>query len=84
MVRRILEHGQRPVEGAQTMGVNPRTGCPRDLHEASARPARRPHLLSKKSRQQVGGLRRERRIYRAISDGVGVPVRTVARFSALA
>lgn len=89
LVRRILEHGQRPVEAAQAMGVSARTaykwlaryraqGQP-GLYEASSRPARCPHRLPEATRQRIVALRRERRIYRAISAEVGVPVTTVAR-----
>jgi transposase InsO family protein len=89
LVRRILEHGQRPVEAAQAMGVSARTaykwlaryraqGQP-GLYEASSRPARCPHRLPEAIRQRIVVLRRERRIYRAISAEVGVPVTTVAR-----
>jgi len=89
LVRRIVEQGQRPVEAAQAMGVSARTaykwlgryraqGQP-GLYEASSRPARCPHRLSEATRQQIVALRRERRIYRAISAALGVPVSTVAR-----
>ena len=89
LVRRILEHGQRPFEAAQAMGVSARTaykwlaryraqGQP-GLYEGSSRPARCPHRLPEAIRQRIVALRRERRIYRAISAEVGVPVTTVAR-----
>ena len=55
LVRRVLEHGQRPVEVAQAMGVSPRTVYKwlsryRDegwegLYGRSSRPARCPHRL---------------------------------------
>ena len=89
LVRRILEHGQRPVEAAQAIGVSARTAYKwlaryrargqHGLYEASSRPARCPHRLPEATRQRIVALRRERRIYRAISAEVGVPVTTVAR-----
>ena len=89
LVRRILEHGQRPVEAAQAMGVSARTAYKwlaryhaqglEGLYERSSRPARCPQQLSAATRDRIIALRRERRIYRAISQEVGVPVTTIAR-----
>ncbi|AWN16837.1 Mobile element protein [Salinisphaera sp. LB1] len=89
LVRRILQHGQRPVEAAQAMGVSARTAYKwlaryrehgqSGLYERSSRPARCPHRLSEATRQRIVALRRERRIYRAISRELGVPVTTIAR-----
>lgn len=89
LVRRILEHGLRPVEAAQAMGVSARTAYKwlhryrnegrEGLYERSSRPARCPHRVCETTRQQIVALRRERRIYRAISGELGVAVSTVAR-----
>lgn len=89
LVRRVLEDGQRPREVAQAMAVSPRTvykwlaryrkqGQP-GLHDRSCRPRRCPHRLSERQRAEIIALRRQRRIYRAISQATGVPVSTVAR-----
>ena len=89
LVRRICEYGQRPVEAAQAMGVSARTAYKwlaryrahgeQGLHERSSRPTHCPHQLSADTRAQIIALRRERRIYRAISQQTGVPVSSVAR-----
>ena len=89
LVRRIREDGLRPIEAAQAMGVSPRTAYKwlsryraqgqAGLHERSSRPARCPHQLSAVTQQRIVALRRERRIYRAISGEADVPVTTVAR-----
>ena len=89
LVRRIVEHGLRPIEAAQAAGVSARTAYKwlrryreegwRGLHERSSRPRHCPHRLSDDVRARIVALRRERRIYREISSEVGVSAATVAR-----
>lgn len=89
LVRRIVEHGLRPVEAAHAVGVSRRTAYKwlrryRDqgwhgLVERSSRPRRCPHRLSEADRKRIVTLRHERRLYREISREVGVSVATVAR-----
>lgn len=89
LVHRSVEYGQRPVEAAQAMGMRSctaykwwsrsRSQGATGLRELSSCPMRCPHRLSDATRQRIVALRCERRIYRAISHEVGVPVTRVAR-----
>lgn len=89
LVRRVVEQGLRPAEAAQAMGVSRRTAYkwlaryraegPTGLSDRSCRPRRCPHRLAEATRERIIALRRQRRIYRHISQTVGVPMATVAR-----
>lgn len=89
LVTRILEHGLRPEEAAQAMGVSTRTaykwlaryrkgGLP-GLENRSSRPHHCPHAASDEQQKQIIERRRERRIYRQISEELGVSPTTVSR-----
>lgn len=89
LVTRILEHGLRPAEAAQAMGVSTRTaykwlaryrkeGMP-GLENRSSRPHRCPHATSDEQRQRIMTKRGERYIYRQISEEEGVSPSTVGR-----
>lgn len=89
LVTRILEHGLRPEEAAQAMGVSVRTaykwlaryrqeGLP-GLENRSSRPHRCPHQISDDQRQSIINARRKRRIYRQIHQETGISVSTIAR-----
>ena len=89
LVKRILEEGLRPVEAAQAMGVSVRTAYkwlarfreegPAGLQNRSCRPRHCPHASSAGQQRQILELRRQRHIYRHISQDVGVSPSTVAR-----
>lgn len=89
LVTRILEHGLRPEEAAQAMGVSVRTAYKwlaryreagrAGLHNRCSRPHRCPHATTTEQRQRIIAQRHERRIYRHISRDVGVSPSTVAR-----
>ncbi|KAA1193996.1 IS481 family transposase [Pseudohalioglobus sediminis] len=89
LVRRIIDHGLRPAEAAQAMGVSTRTAYKwlnRFLKEGeaglvnrSSRPRRCPHAVPVKMAQRVIKLRRQRKTYRHIAQTVGTSQSTVAR-----
>lgn len=89
LVDRILKQGLRPEEAAQAMGVSVRTAYKwlaryrqegtAGLENRSSRPQRCPHAVSEQQQTQIIKRRRERQIYRQISQEVGVSPSTVAR-----
>jgi len=89
LVRRIIDHGLRPAEAAQAMGVSTRTAYKwlrRYLEEGGAglinrpsRPRRCLHATSEKVTRRVIKLRRQRQTYRQIAQAVSVSQSTVAR-----
>lgn len=89
LVRRVVEHGLRPVDAAQAAGVSARTAYKwlrryreegwGGLHGRSSRPQHCPQRLSEAVWAKIVTLRRERRIYREISGELGVSTATVAR-----
>lgn len=89
LVRRILEEGLRPAEAAQACGVSVRTAYKwlkryreegrAGLQDRSSRPHRCPHRYSPQVHQRIIALRRERKIYRQISQIVGVSPSTIGR-----
>ena len=89
LVRRVIEQGLRPVDVAQAMAVSPRTVYKwlaryrregwAGLWDRSCRPHRCPHRTSAAQQARIRCLRRQRRIYSAITRQTGVPRATVAR-----
>ena len=89
LVRRILEHGLRPAEAAQAMGVSVRTAYKwlrrfleqgeGGLMNRSSRPLQSPRALSPGLRRQIIERRHLRQTYRQISQTLGVGHSTVAR-----
>ena len=89
LVRRIVEHGLRPTEAAQAMGVSSRTAykwlkrylCEGEagLQNRSSRPRQCPHATSGKMARRVIKLRRQRQTYRQIALSLGISQSTVAR-----
>lgn len=89
LVDRILRQGLRPEEAAQAMGVSVRTAYkwlaryrlegPEGLENRSSRPRQCPHGISEEQEMEIIKLRRERLIYRQISQEVGASPSTVAR-----
>lgn len=89
LVRRIIDHGLRPAEAAQAMGVSSRTAYKwlqryqeedeAGLLNRSSRPHQCPHATSGKLARRVIKLRRQRQIYRQIAQAVGASQSTVAR-----
>jgi transposase InsO family protein len=89
LVRRILEHGLRPAEAAQAMGVSVRTAYKwlkrfREHGEAglinrSSRPCQSPRALSPSVRGQIIERRHLRQTCRQIAQALGVGHSTVAR-----
>ena len=89
LVRRILEHGLRPAEAAQAMGVSVRTAYKwlkrfreqgeGGLMNRSSRPLRSPRALSPGLRRQIIERRHLRQTYRQIGQTLGVGHSTVAR-----
>ena len=89
LVRRIVEHGLRPVEAAQAMGVSPRTAYKwlhryrtegeAGLQNRSSRPHQCPHATSTALEKRVIKLRRQRQTYRQIALSLGLSQCTVAR-----
>lgn len=94
LVSRILDHGLRPAEAAQAMGVSVRTAYKwlaryreegrAGLENRSSRPQRCPHALGQGQREQIIEQRRQRRIYRDISASTGASASTIARVLARA
>ncbi|KEZ75953.1 integrase catalytic subunit [Salinisphaera hydrothermalis C41B8] len=88
-VHRVIEQGLRPVDVAQAMAVSPRTVYKwlaryrregwAGLWDRSCRPHRCPHRTSGAQQARIRRLRRQRRIYSAITRQTGVPRATVAR-----
>ena len=89
LVRRVIEHGLRPIDVAQAMAVSPRTVYKwlnryrregwAGLSNRTCRPHRCPHQISTAQRARIIRLRRQRLIYRAIVRQTGVPRASVAR-----
>jgi transposase InsO family protein len=89
LVRRILDHGLRPAEAAQAMGVSVRTAYKwlkrfREQGEAglinrSSRPCQSPRALSPSVRGQIIERRHLRQTCRQIAQALGVGHSTVAR-----
>ena len=89
LVRRILEHGLRPEEAAQAMGVSARTAYKwlkryreeglAGLHNRGSRPRHCPHAVAADCREQIITRRKARQSYRQISQDLGVGHSTVAR-----
>ncbi|MES1936578.1 transposase [Salinisphaera hydrothermalis C27AD] len=89
LVHRVIEQGLRPVDVAQAMAVSPRTVYKwlaryrnegwTGLSDRSCRPHRCPHRTSAAQQARIRRLRRQRRIYSAITRQTGVPRATVAR-----
>lgn len=89
LVRRILEHGLRPVEAAQACGVSPRTAYKwlkryreaglAGLQDRSSRAQYCPHQCHESVRNQIIDLRRERKTYRQISQLLNVSPATISR-----
>ena len=89
LVTRILEHGLRPEEAAQAMGVSTRTAYKwltryreegmQGLENRTSRPHHHPHAICEEQRQRIIAKRYERRIYRQISSEECVSPSTVAR-----
>lgn len=94
LVSRILDHGMRPEDAAQAVGVTVRTAYKwlaryreegrAGLENRSSRPKRCPHALAEHQRAHIIEQRRQRRIYRDISASAGVSASTVARVLARA
>lgn len=88
-MRRVIEQGLRPIDVAQAMAVSPRTVYKwlaryrregeAGLSDRSCRPYRCPHRTSAAQQARICRLRRQRRIYPAITRQTGVPRATVAR-----
>jgi transposase InsO family protein len=89
LVRRVLEHGLRPAEAAQAMGVSVRTAYKwlkrfREQGEAglinrSSRPHQSPRALSPCLRSQIIERRHLRQTCRQIAQALGVGHSSVAR-----
>ncbi|PJX20002.1 IS481 family transposase (plasmid) [Advenella sp. S44] len=89
LIRRIREHGLRPVEAAQAMGISARTAYKwlaryrtegeSGLFDRSCRPTQCPHQLCAAKRREIIALRRQRLIYRQIHASTHVPVSTISR-----
>jgi len=89
LVRRILEHGLRPAEAAQAMGVSVRTAYKwlkrfrqqgqAGLINRSSRPLQSPRALSPALRGQIIERRHLRQTCRHIAQALGVGHSTVAR-----
>ncbi|KEZ78096.1 IS481 family transposase [Salinisphaera hydrothermalis] len=88
-VHRVSEQGLRPVDVAQAMAVRPRTVYKwlaryrnegwAGLWDRSCRPHRCPHRTSGAQQARIRRLRRQRRIYSALTRQTGVPRATGAR-----
>jgi transposase InsO family protein len=89
LVRRIIDHGLRPIEAAQAMGVSARTAY-KWLHRYKAegeagllnrasRPHQCPHATPHKTIKRVSHLRRSRQTYLQIAQSTGVSRSTVGR-----
>lgn len=89
LVRRIIDHGLRPVEAAQAMGVSSRTAYKwlqryqeegeAGLLNRSSRPHRCPHATAGKTIRRLIQLRRQRQTYRQIARATGISHSSVAR-----
>lgn len=90
LVRRVLEHGLRPREAAQAMGVSPRTAYkwlhryrqegPAGLENRSSRPLHCPHSATRAQQNELVHRRRQRQGYREIAQALGLGQSTVGRW----
>lgn len=89
LVERILEHGLRPEEAAQSAGVSVRTAYKwlrrfreegeSGLMDRSSRPHRCPHALPEATRARIVAARTERQTYHQISQHLKVGHSSVGR-----
>jgi transposase InsO family protein len=89
LVRRVIEHGLRPAEAAQAMGVSERTAYKwlrryrqegeSGLVNRTSRPGRSPRATPAAICDAVVDRRRQRQTYRQIAQPLGIGHSTVAR-----